>query len=179
LGLFLFELTSVLLFPAIRDASPDKMTLMIAKAKAHALLDKFKDQKVILICSDQVILCNGVVREKPIDVEQAREFLNSYSTYPATAVDGIVVINTATGKTIEHVERATQHFKTLPAEFIEGMIKQGDVMWCAGGFTVEHMTEFLGELEGEQSTIEGLPQTAILRLVTEALSNSDNTMSSS
>ena len=47
-----------------RDPDPTKLTLMIANAKADALLSKVTEPS-ILITSDQVIVCNGVIREKP------------------------------------------------------------------------------------------------------------------
>lgn len=51
-----------------------------------------------MICSDQVIECNGKIREKPENEEEARQFLKSYGTYPAKAYCAVVVMNTKTGK---------------------------------------------------------------------------------
>lgn len=48
------------------------------------------------------------------------------------------------GKTYEGVAIATQHFKEIPDDVIDKLIKQGDVMMCCGGFTIEHMEEYLG-----------------------------------
>lgn len=72
------------------------MTVMIARAKAAALLPRISSPS-ILICSDQVIRCNGEIREKPESVEQARQFLESYRTHPPECIDGVVVYNTLTG----------------------------------------------------------------------------------
>jgi septum formation protein len=81
---------------AIRHPEPEKMTIMIARAKAAALLPKVITPS-ILICSDQVIRCNGEIREKPESEEEARAFLESYRTHPPECVDGVVVYNTLTG----------------------------------------------------------------------------------
>lgn len=81
---------------AIRDDDPEKMVFLIARAKAAALLPQVKEPS-ILICSDQVIRCNGEVREKPVDDAEARRFLETYRTHPAEAINGVVVYNTATG----------------------------------------------------------------------------------
>lgn len=75
------------------------MVFLIARAKAAALLPQVKEPSV-LICSDQVIRCNGEVREKPVDEEEARRFLKSYRTYPAECINGVVVYNTETGTVI-------------------------------------------------------------------------------
>lgn len=74
------------------------MTVMIARAKAAALLPRVTTPS-ILICSDQVIRCNGQVREKPESKEEAIQFLESYRTHPAECIDGLVVYNTLTGTT--------------------------------------------------------------------------------
>jgi len=72
------------------------MTVMIAKAKAAALLPKITTPS-ILICSDQVIRCNGEIREKPESEAQARQFLETYRTHPPECINGVVVYNTLTG----------------------------------------------------------------------------------
>lgn len=72
------------------------MVLLIAHAKAAALLPKIASPS-ILICSDQVIRCNGEVREKPENEEEARRFLKSYREHPAECINGVVVYNTGTG----------------------------------------------------------------------------------
>jgi hypothetical protein len=42
------------------------------------------------------------------------------------------------------------------------LIEQGDVLWCAGGFCVEHMEEFELKRDGEIETVRGLPKTLTL-----------------
>ena len=68
---------------AIRHEHAETLTLLIANAKADALVDRLAkeqpDSEALLICMDQVVRCNGVIREKPSSVEEARDFLQSYS----------------------------------------------------------------------------------------------------
>ncbi|EAL66528.1 maf family protein [Dictyostelium discoideum AX4] len=158
---------------AIRDSDPKTLTLLISRAKAQALLKRIKesddelDKKSIMICSDQVIVHNGVIREKPETEQQCREYLQSYEFHPAVAVVSVVVVNIETGKIVEGTDIATQHFKKISDEFIDKLIKQGDVMHCAGGFTVEHMADFTLQLEGEVETILGLPKTLTKNLISQ------------
>ncbi|KAF2074553.1 hypothetical protein CYY_004136 [Polysphondylium violaceum] len=159
---------------AIRDSDPKTLTLMISRAKAQALIDRIKssndekDKQSILICSDQVIVHNNVIREKPETKEICREYLKSYEFHPAVAVVSIVVVNMSTGKIVEGTEIATQHFKKIPDTTIEKLIEQGDVLHCAGGFTVEHMSEVTDRLDGEIETIMGLPKTMTIKLINES-----------
>jgi len=53
---------------SIRHSDPKPMTLMISRAKADALFSKVTEPS-ILITSDQVIVWNGQVREKPANEE--------------------------------------------------------------------------------------------------------------
>lgn len=39
---------------------------------------------------------------------------------------------------------AKQHFTAVPDALIEALIAKGDIFTCAGGFTVETMTDYLG-----------------------------------
>jgi len=111
---------------------------------------------------------NGSIREKPEDNSQCREFLRSYKDFPAVCVTAVVVTNTDTRETYEGVDVATQHFFEIPETAMEELIKQGDVLSCAGGFAIEHMSPFLKKLEGEQETVTGLPKTLTKRLLDEA-----------
>jgi predicted house-cleaning NTP pyrophosphatase (Maf/HAM1 superfamily) len=40
------------------------------------------------------------------------------------------------GKRVSGVAKAVQHFKPLPEEAMDTLIRQGDVLWCAGGFAI-------------------------------------------
>ncbi|KAL6068469.1 Aminotransferase class V domain [Balamuthia mandrillaris] len=154
---------------SIRDDDPKKMVVKIANAKADALLPLLKEG-ALLITSDQVVMCNGEVREKPTNAEHCKSYLRSYAQHPAQTICGVVVTNTSTGKRYEGVDIAVQHFKPIPEEAIQKLIDIGDVMHCCGGFVVEQMEEWLGALEGEIESVRGLPKALTLRLLQQALS---------
>jgi septum formation protein len=50
---------------------------------------------------------------------------------------------------------------------MDELIKQGDVLKCAGGFTMEHMPQYLDKREGEMETIMGMPNLMTKRLLQE------------
>lgn len=66
---------------------------------------------------------------------------------------------------------AKQHFKEIPEWKIEELIAQGDVLYCSGGFVIEQMDDFLGELEGERETIIGMPVVVTKELISLAVSD--------
>jgi len=83
---------------AIRHADPAQLVLALAEAKADALMPRLQNEEACLvITSDQVIVYEGTIREKPKDEAEAREFLRSYAYHPAQAIVGVTVTNTKTG----------------------------------------------------------------------------------
>lgn len=151
---------------AIRDENPEKLVLAIARAKADALKERISEP-AILITSDQVVVWNRQIREKPENEEEAKEFLKSYSEHPAETVTGIVVTNTATNKQVEGIDNAKMYFKPLPDEVIYELIKEGEVMWCSGGFMGEHqlLQSYIDHLEGSIDSIMGFPKGLVNKLI--------------
>jgi septum formation protein len=58
---------------AIRHQDAETLTRLIANAKADALVHRLgeQDEDVLLICMDQVVRCQGSIREKPESAKQA------------------------------------------------------------------------------------------------------------
>jgi len=76
---------------AIRHDDPRRLTLLLAHAKADALLPRIHTG--LLITSDQVVMCNGAMLEKPDNSEEARRYLEGYAQFPAETVTAVVVTN--------------------------------------------------------------------------------------
>src|ERR1035437_10016311 len=74
---------------AVRSDSPSDMVMAIANAKVDVLISKIKEP-AILICSDQVVLYEGKIREKPVDEKEAREFLQSYAVVHPETLGAVV-----------------------------------------------------------------------------------------
>lgn len=143
---------------AIRSNNYEELPLLIARAKARALLKKIHEP-VVLITSDQVVVCNGRLREKPETEKEAREYLESYSQYPAQTNTAVVVINTKTGKQLEAVDISKVYFKNIPASVIDTLIKEGKIMHTAGGFIIENsiLEPYVTQIEGDIKSVTGLP----------------------
>ncbi|KAI8586736.1 inosine triphosphate pyrophosphatase-like protein [Geranomyces variabilis] len=153
-------------------SSPSETALAVARAKAAALLaNRAPDiANALLITADQVVSWHGSVREKPVDAAQCREYLAGYATAPAETHSALVVVNTVTGKTVEGIDVARQHFKPIPTEVIDALIAKGDIMYCSGGFMIDDpiMFPYLGPREGDEDSIIGMPLKLLTRLLAEA-----------
>ena len=75
------------------------------------------------------------------------------------------VYNTRTKERAVAHDVASQFFKPLPKEAVDKLIEQGDVLQTAGGFCVEHMTEYELKREGEIETVQGLPRALTLKML--------------
>ena len=62
-----------------RSQSPAALVSLLARAKAKAIQAKLDPQKAVLVTCDQVVVHQGVIREKPLDEQEVR-------TGPARAV---------------------------------------------------------------------------------------------
>jgi septum formation protein len=153
---------------AIRFDDPKKLTLALAHAKTDALLEKIKEP-AILITSDQVVVCDGQILEKPADEKEARQFLQKYALYPAKTLTAVVVTNTKSGEMKDGVDIAQVWFYQIPEEVIVELIKEGDMFSRAGGFSIEEplLEKYIKKIEGERESIIGLPKALTLKLISE------------
>jgi len=153
---------------AIRHTDPQELVLALAKAKAEALIPRI-DEPAILITSDQVIVYEGEIREKPEDAEEARRFLDSYAKHPAETVVAVVVTNLANGKSASAVDIAKVFFSPFSEEEIGKIIEDGEVFHIAGGFDIDGdgWKSHILELEGTRDSVIGLPKEVTKRLISE------------
>lgn len=153
---------------AIRDRDPSKLVLKLAHAKADALIPRITED-ALLITSDQVVVCNGEILEKPPDADEERSMLRMYASHPAETVTSVVVINTQTGKRAEGVDRARVWFRPFPDEFIEHMVAYPRVYELAGGVSIGDplFMPYIERIEGERESIIGLPWALTHQLLTE------------
>ncbi|CAK9094766.1 unnamed protein product [Durusdinium trenchii] len=146
------------------------MCLAIARAKADALLPKLQ-KEVLLICMDQVVSCDGGVREKPENEKEAREFLESYRQgSPATFINGMVVHNTATGRRISSLNSSKVQWNEFPDEVIDSLIIKGELFTCSGGVVVEDesLQPYRQRVEGTLDSVQGLPVEPLRQLLHRA-----------
>jgi septum formation protein len=155
---------------AIRSSDPEELTLLLANAKADALIPKIKEP-AILITSDQVGLCDGKILEKPENKEEAREFLKKYARHSAKTITAVVVVNTANGKRVQGVDIAEVFFLPMPDDVIEKYIEMGDAMNQSGGFSIDHpmLKEFVDRVAGEEESVIGLPVRLTNELINKVL----------
>ncbi len=158
---------------AIRSDNHEELPLLIARAKADKLLTIIHEP-AILITSEQVVVYNKELREKPESEHQAGEYLRSYGIDPVQTNTAVVVVNTATGKRVEGVDIARVYFKPIPQAVIDELIKERKVMHAAGGFIIEHplLKPYVERIEGDPDSVTGLPLKLVEELMEKVKDNS-------
>ena len=157
---------------AIRDENPQVLTSKLAIAKCAAIKERVTGPAII-ITADQVVTCNGAIREKPQDAEEARFFLKCYRTMPAVCVTSVHALNTETNWSGMIVDEATVWFKEhmLTNDAIERFIDEKLIFTSAGGFCAGHESfdPFVLKIQGEIESIMGLPKELTATLLVSAM----------
>ena len=151
---------------AIRHENAETLVLAISNAKSDSCMLKIEEaakqnDQLFLVCTDQVAVCEGHIREKPESEEEARAFIRSYSEEgkPAETCSGVVVVHVASGRREQGVYWNKIWFKRIP-EIVVDEIVRGDVIYTTcGGFSADWpvMAPFVREIQGGMDGVMGMP----------------------
>ncbi|XP_038905435.1 7-methyl-GTP pyrophosphatase isoform X6 [Benincasa hispida] len=163
---------------AIRKERPEELVVALAEAKAEAILgrlsidDFMKDaEPTLLITSDQVVIYEGVIREKPASKEEARQFMKDFSGGHAATLGSVFVTNLKTGFRKGEWDRVEIFFDEIPDEVIDKLVEEGSVLNVAGGLIIEHplILPHVKEVVGTTDSVMGLPKALTEKLLKEAM----------
>ncbi|KAH9758727.1 Maf-like protein [Citrus sinensis] len=163
---------------SIRKEKPEDLVMAIAEAKAEAILNRLpigdyikEAEPTILITGDQVVVYEGVIREKPSSREEARRFIKDYSGGQCATVSSVLVTNLKTGFRKGEWDRVEIQFHEIPDEVIEKLIEEGIVLNVAGGLIIEHslILPYVKQVVGAMDSVMGLPKAVTEKLIKEAL----------
>jgi septum formation protein len=152
---------------AISADNTRELPLLIAQAKMDEVL-KHVQEDAIVITSDQVMIVDGIIREKPESKEQAYGFIKSFSNKTQIATSGTVVVNTKTGKRISSIDQVTVTFDPIPEQNIKEFIDSDQAKYFAGALCAEHklFSPYI-HYDGEWESLLGLPKAKLLEMMEE------------
>ena len=156
---------------SIRHEHAADLTLLIANAKADALVARLGSSESLLVCMDQVVRCEGVIREKPQSEAEARRYLETYSSGAAAeCISGIVVHNLQTGRRVAASDFSSVRFSPIAPELIDTLIAKGDVYTSAGGFAIDDplLKPCVADINGGADAVQGLPLRTLRQLLERA-----------
>lgn len=163
---------------ADKEVNDTEPTLLIAsdteEARTPNILSgdhRMDAESPILITGDQVVVYEGMIREKPSSKEEAWQYMRDYSGSKAATVSSVLVTNLRTGFRKGQWDKVEILFGEIPDETIDKLIEEGAVLNVAGGLIIEHplILPLVKEVVGTTDSVMGLPKAVTERLIKEAL----------
>lgn len=156
---------------AIRCSNPSELPRLIAIAKAKALIERLKADKVkgplVLLTADQVVVFQNQVREKPLNDSEAKMFLSSYSNDYVSTVSAVVATHYPSERQACDVDVAHVFWNEIPQDVVERVVARRDIFSSAGGFRIEDpdLNPLLRDIDGSLDSVVGLPVAATVRII--------------
>ena len=125
---------------ARHGGTPDALALKLAEAKARAIA-----RKGLVVGADQILVCDGVLFDKPKDMDEARENLKKFRGRTHALVSGTVLLDD--GKPVWSLaEQVTLTMRQFSDEFLEAYLLDvgDDVLKSVGCFGDWEITDFEG-----------------------------------
>lgn len=150
----------------IRHNDPEKLTQLLAEAKAEALRNGKKEG--IIIGSDAIVCFNNQILEKAKDKNHQRELIKAQRGQKAATISSICVINLPTNEKIIRTKITEYSVANITNEQMEAYIESGKGLDKAGGFGLQDENGiFVDEILGCYPNVIGFP----ICEVTEILKN--------
>lgn len=137
---------------SIRREKPEELVMALAEAKADAIISRIAitghleedGQPILLITADTVAVYKGTIREKPLNKEEAHQFIKDYSGGCAAVVGAVVVSNLTTCNRKGECDRAEVYFHEIPDEIIDSLVIQNYPLLKDLFFTASVIISLLG-----------------------------------
>ncbi len=126
----------------------------------------------ILLTADQVVLAKQEILEKPVGIEQAKQFVSGYATSPCSTVGSCILTHLPSGIRVSGVDTATIYFQsTINGEvLVDQLLSEGaPILSCAGGLMIEHplVKQHIERIDGTEDSVMGLSKELVMRLLVE------------
>ena len=151
------------------DLSPHELAKYLSAGKAHAVAGKYKN--AVIIAADTFVVFQGEILGKPHTKENAEKMLIKLSGNTHSVVTGLTIIDTATGETISEAHESKLYFREITQEEIDEYIDSGEPLGMAGAYAIQGGAgKFVEKIEGDRSSIIGLPMKALLKRLKQIIS---------
>ena len=153
---------------AVNEEQPEQLVGRLAEEKAQAVVRKLNGEPSIIIGSDQVAVCDGLILGKPGTEEKVIEQLKSFVGKTVTFYTGLAVLNSETSQCEVRIEPFFVTFRdNITADEIARYVELEQPLDCAGSFKSEGLgVSLFSEMKGnDPNTLIGLPTIALLDML--------------
>jgi len=142
----------------IRDANPENLVKLLARAKAEDIAAKVPEDKIV-VGADTICVFGGKVIEKPRDKSDAARMLSAFSGKTHMIMTGIAVAFRKGKKSLADISIATVTFRKISKSEIDDYLKADDALRFAGGYNIDgtKSMKFIESVCGSYSGIIGMP----------------------
>ena len=137
--------------------SAEALALRLSTAKAQAIAEQFPNH--LIIGSDQVASCGGILLGKPGNREQAIQQIKAQSGRIVSFYTGLCVFNSANNEYLTAMDVCQVHFRELNDQQIQRYLDIEQPFDCAGSFKSEgYGIVLFSKIMGEDpNALIGLP----------------------
>jgi septum formation protein len=147
--------------------SADDLAVHFAKSKADSVAQQ--EPGALVLASDTLIQLEGEVLGKPGDVAEARAMLRQMAGREHRVQTAVSLACLARRFEITQVSTACVRMKPFEAEAHERYLATGDSLGKAGAYSIQGPgAELVERLEGDFTTVVGLPLRLVVRLLAQA-----------
>jgi septum formation protein len=150
---------------AIRERDPERLARTLAEAKARKVAETVPD--AIIVSGDAVVSKAGKIYEKPLDVDEAFQFLKEFSGKTIEFVTAVTVLNSETVKLSTAAHRSQLTFRNLSGSEIHDYIRRYDVLRFAGAFDGDGTIRFVDHVSGSYNFATGVALNDLVSLLRE------------
>lgn len=145
--------------------TPEDMVKRLAFEKAQKVAESYPNN--LIIASDQVAIINNKIAGKPLTHENAVKQLQAVSGKICRFVNGLCLLNSATGQAQVVMEEFSIHYRNLTDAMIENYLHKEKPYFCAGAIKSEGLAIGLfDKMIGEDPTsLEGLPLIRLTKML--------------
>lgn len=146
----------------------EQRVLELALLKLNIYLETKKEFQLPIISGDTLIGLNNKVIGKAASIEEAKEQLLAFSGQKHTVYSAFALYLPKDKKIYKGVDKTDVIFKNLDEKTIANYLKSNDWQQAAGSYRLQNdMKRFIAKIEGETSTVVGLPLPLISAIFTK------------
>jgi len=150
---------------AIRHDDPEQLTRQLAEAKAWKVAGECPD--AVIVSGDAVAAKDGRIYEKPLDLDEAAQFLREFSGNEFQFVTSLAVLHAPKRKLLSAVETSNITFRPLLEREIQGYIQKYAVLNYAGAFESDAVLKFAEKVSGAVNIGTALPVSRLVTMLRE------------
>ncbi len=154
-----------------KNLSLPKQIEDLAKQKAYALVESDMYPKLhtnLVLSGDTLVVLDGEVLGKPLDLDQSREFLEKLSGRKHSVITAICFLEPSQKREVVAHEESFVHFRKLTEQQISSYVASGDGLDKAGAYGIQTLAEgFIEKIEGNIDNVMGLSVSLVEKILKE------------